>query len=292
MTFVVFGVTGQTGRVVAESLLGHGKAVRVVVRDGAKGEAWRGNGAEVASADLCDRDSTLAALRGAQAAYVLMPPNPTAPSLRAHQARVLDALAPAIAESGLSHVVVLSSLGAQHASGTGPIVGLHEMEQRLRAGRVAATFVRAASFMENLAGSLSMVSQGVLPTFFEPSAPIEMIASKDIGRFAARLLVEGPPSGHATVELSGPRAYSAEDTAQSIARIVGKPIRVEQLPTSAMPSMLKSFGFSDDMAALYREMTDAVNSKHVGFEGGDARRASGTTELEDVLRALLGVGRE
>ncbi len=55
--YVVAGVTGQTGSAVAETLLGQGKAVRVIVRSAEKGETWRARGAEVAVASLEDANS-------------------------------------------------------------------------------------------------------------------------------------------------------------------------------------------------------------------------------------------
>ena len=61
--FVVAGVTGNTGKVVAETLLVQGLPVRVIVRDAAKGEAWKKKGAEVAVADLHDAKALTAALR-------------------------------------------------------------------------------------------------------------------------------------------------------------------------------------------------------------------------------------
>ena len=45
--FFVAGVTGNTGSVVANTLLERGKRVRVLVRDSQKGDAWERRGAEV-----------------------------------------------------------------------------------------------------------------------------------------------------------------------------------------------------------------------------------------------------
>src|SRR6266576_2040536 len=75
MSFVVAGVSGNTGKVVAESLLAQKRGVKVVVRDSAKGEPWKAKGAEVAVADLGDADALARALRGAEGAYLLIPPN-------------------------------------------------------------------------------------------------------------------------------------------------------------------------------------------------------------------------
>ena len=75
--FAITGITGHTGAVVAETLLAAGKPVRVIVRDAAKGAAWKARGAEVAVADLKDAAALAQAFRGVQGAYVLSPPDLT-----------------------------------------------------------------------------------------------------------------------------------------------------------------------------------------------------------------------
>jgi NAD(P)H dehydrogenase (quinone) len=49
--FVVLGASGNTGKVVAETLLRQKKKVRVVLHDAAKGKAWGEAGADVADKD-------------------------------------------------------------------------------------------------------------------------------------------------------------------------------------------------------------------------------------------------
>ena len=93
MTFVVAGVSGNTGKVVAESLLARGKQVRVVVREEGKAAALRAKGADVAVADLSDAAALGQALAGAEGAYVLVPPTITAPDFGAYQDGVTRALA-------------------------------------------------------------------------------------------------------------------------------------------------------------------------------------------------------
>ena len=63
--FVVLGVTGHTGKVVAETLLAQNRPVRVVVRSADQGEQWRTKGADVAVASLDDGPSLTRAVQGA-----------------------------------------------------------------------------------------------------------------------------------------------------------------------------------------------------------------------------------
>ncbi len=285
MTYAIAGATGNTGKVVAETLLSQGKAVRVIVRDAAKGESWRARGAEVAVANLGDVGALSRALAGVDGAYLLVPPDLSVPRFREYQEATGAALAAAVEQSRVPHVVLLSSVGAQHPSGTGPIAGLHSVEKRFFALTGTRTSsLRAAYFMENLAGSLGMLDQGILPSFTPASFAFDMIATVDIGKLAAQLLVEGTDKTQ-VVELGGP-ARSMQDAADILSTITGKRISVREAPLDVMVPTLTGLGLSEEVAQMYREMTDGLLRGHVAFEGGH-RRVLGTTPLETVLNDLL-----
>jgi uncharacterized protein YbjT (DUF2867 family) len=284
--YVVAGTSGNTGKVVASTLLAQKKSVRVVVRDAKKGETWKDRGAEVAIAELDDAEALTAALRGAEGAYLLLPPNMASSTPRADNAKRAQALAKAIDASGVKHVVFLSSIGSQHAEGTGPILSTHDAEALLGKLRTDVTFLRASYFMENLGASLYALGQGKLPVFLTESHEIPMVATADIGTTAAKLLVEGG-RGKRVVELSGPREYSPRNVAAALSRILGKTITVEQGPESVMIGALTGAGLNAEWARLYQEMTHGVNSGHIAWENGQAR-VRGTTDIEVVLRNLVG----
>src|SRR5688572_28359129 len=107
--FTIFGATGNTGSVVANTLLDRGKQVRVVVRDAAKAQAFRDRGAEVVIGSLGDVASIENALRDVEGAYLLLPPDPTAVSLVASRAAATDRIALAINRTKPGRVVFLSS---------------------------------------------------------------------------------------------------------------------------------------------------------------------------------------
>ncbi|MBV9947289.1 MAG: NmrA family NAD(P)-binding protein [Myxococcales bacterium] len=285
--FAVAGVSGHTGRVVAETLLAQKKPVRVIVRDAAKGQDWARRGAEVAVADLGDEGALTRALRGAEGAYLLLPPAMNSTDVRGDNARKTAAIARAVDAAGVSYVVFLSSIGSQHDAGTGPILSTHDAEAALAKTRAAVTFLRAPYFMENLATSLYALDKGELPVFLKLDRAIPMIATQDIGATAARLLLEGG-HGHTVVELHGPREYSPMDVAAALSRITGKTVTANQGPEEAMIPALTAAGLNAHWAGLFKEMTHGMNTGHVAFEGGMVRTAKGTTELELVLRQLIG----
>ena len=288
--FVVAGVSGNTGKVVAETLLAQKKAVRVLVRDAAKGDAWKAKGAEIAIAELDDVDAVTKALTGAEGAYLLLPPQWASTNVRGDNAKRAGGLAKAVEKSGVKHVVFLSSIASDQKEGTGPITSTYEAEKifgELKATSV--TFVRAAYFMENIGASLYALGQGQFPTFIRADLSMPMVASHDIGTTAAKALLEGG-KGHSVIELSGPREYTQNDVAAALSNLTKKTIRVQQGPEEAMEGALIGAGLSPTWAKLYAEMTHGINVGHVKFEGRGARAVRGTTALETVLEKLIAAG--
>lgn len=285
--YVVFGVTGNTGKVVAETLLAQKKPVRVVVRDAAKGEPWKAKGAEVAIATVTDAPAIQKALSGATGAYILLPPNYASNSILEDKKKEVAAFAAAIPASGVKHVVLLSSVGAQQPDGTGPIRSVHHAEKVFAGLGVPFTFLRAPYFMENWATSLGPVKeQGVLYAMFQKKIP--MIATKDIGTTAAALLVEGATKT-SVVQLHGPAEHDSADVAKTLGAILKKDVKVVFVPEEGRIGALTAAGLTPDMANLYREMTAGVDSGLVAFEAGAGRELRGGTTLETVLHGLLGV---
>lgn len=285
MLFAIAGVTGNTGSVVANTLLDQGHQVRVIVRDAAKAAPFAARGASVAVADLGDTAALTEALRGADGAYVLVPPNMATPDFRAYQKATGESIAAAAAASGLPHIVLLSSFAAQLPSGTGPIAGLHPLEAALRAlPHTHVSVLRAGYFMENLLGSFGMLDQGLLPSFLPADLPLPLIASKDIGAVAAELLANPPTGGSRTIELGGPERSTAE-IAGVLSGILGRTVTVHVAPVEVMADTLAGYGMPRQFAELYAEMTGAILRGEAKWEG--IGRREGTTSLESFLAGVL-----
>jgi uncharacterized protein YbjT (DUF2867 family) len=200
--------------------------------------------------------------------------------------RRANTIAAAVEAARVPHVVLLSSIGAQQADGSGPVLGLRDAEAVFSRGKAAATFIRAAYFMENWGGSLYAVGEGVLPTFLVADKAIPLVATRDVGVAAARVLAEGG-SDKRIIELAGPREYSPREVAAAVGRIVGKPIEVQQAPEEAMAPALMGAGMNAEWARLFQELTRGLNANIAVWEGGHPLWR-GETELQTVLATLLG----
>ena len=131
--YLITGATGNTGSVVAKGLLEQGKKVRVVARTQAKLEQLGALGAETLIGDITSQDTARKAFAQIEAAYLMIPPAMTVPDFRGYQKKLVDVYGSALEANGsVKHVVVLSSFGADKDAKTGPILGLHFLEERLK----------------------------------------------------------------------------------------------------------------------------------------------------------------
>jgi uncharacterized protein YbjT (DUF2867 family) len=261
--FVVLGASGNTGRVVANNLLAGGQKVRVVGRNAAHLQALTGKGAETFIADVSDTSALAKAFHGADSAYVMIPPNPTSTDPLGYSNRVSDAIAAAVQKSGTKNVIALSSIGAEQASGLGPVVGLHNLEQKLnQIDGANVLFLRAGYFMENTlpqAGAIHKMGYMVGP--LRPDLKVPMIATRDIGAAAADALLHPLVRGKQTRELLGQRELPYTDVAAIIGKAIGKPdLKYVHLSDDQVRAAMVQMGMSDQFARLLLEMTAALNS--------------------------------
>jgi|HubBroStandDraft_6_1064221.scaffolds.fasta_scaffold308927_1 uncharacterized protein YbjT (DUF2867 family) len=280
--FVVAGANGHVGSVVARELLAAGHKVRAIVRDVGKAKALASQGAELIAGELTDVGSLTRAMRGADGAFLLLPPAPAAPDVRTLQDQMTQAQTAAVTESGIRHVVLLSSWGAEKPAGTGPIVGLHVFEGALRKTGVTSTFVRAGSFTENLLSVLPAAQhQSILPNFFPPEHKVPTIATRDVAAVAVRALLS-PPAATQIVYVLGAHEYSAVDQATYLSKKLGKEIKLLNLPVSAASGAIQQGGVGASMANLLQEMYEGATKGLLGVEPGH-RVERGPTTLEQAL---------
>ncbi len=257
--YVILGASGNTGSIIANSLLSAGKKVRVVGRDSGRLQRFVDRGAQAFTADMSDAAALTKAFSGARAAYLLLPPAKS----REEQERDSDGIAKAVKESGLRYAVHLSSYGAQVAKGAGPVSGLHSSEQKLNAiDGLNVLHLRAAYFMENNLAAIGMIqAMGIFGNALRPELKIPMAATRDVGDYAAQRLVHLDFSGKQTRELLGERDLSMTEATAVIARGIGKPdLRYQQFPYDQVQQTLTQLGVPPKGAAMYIEMYKAINA--------------------------------
>jgi uncharacterized protein YbjT (DUF2867 family) len=271
---VVFGANGRAGGETARALIAQGEAVRVVLRRAEQAAGWAAMGADVAIASMDDAGAVAAALKGASGAFLLNPP-PVGGDPLARTEDIGAALAEGARRAGLPMAVVLSSIGAQHESGTGVIATLNRLEALLDGAATTTTFLRPGYFVETWSEvAEAAMAEGVLPTFIEPAQAMPMVSTTDVGRTAAQLLCEDW-TGTRVVELSGPHDWSAGDVAAAFARALGRPVQAVFVPPDQRAAMLADAGVPTEVAVALLGMYDGIASGRVAHEHGrELRRGS------------------
>jgi uncharacterized protein YbjT (DUF2867 family) len=284
--YVVLGASGNTGSIVADFLLSKGEKVRVVGRDAGRLQRFVDKGAEAFIAELSDAAALTKAFSGARAAYLLLPPVKS----RETQARESDAIAKAVTDSGLRYAVHLSSYGVQVSENTGPLVGLHASEEKLNAiSGLNVLNLRAAYFMENNLAGIGMIQgMGLFGNALLPDLKVPMVATRDVGDYAAQRLLHLDFSGKQTRELLGERDLSMTEVTAVIARGIGKPdLRYQQFPYDQVQQAITDLGVPPAGAALYVEMYKAINEKVVVALEPRSPENTTTTSFETFVKDVF-----
>ncbi|HEX2660821.1 MAG TPA: NAD(P)H-binding protein, partial [Polyangia bacterium] len=197
MIATVLGASGNTGSVVAQRLSAAGAQVRAFARSADKLQTLVQQGIQPVLGDVLDARALTDALRGSDIAYAMVPPRYDAADPIAYYDQVASSLAAALGQSGIRRVVLLSSLGAELSVGTGIVVGLNHVEQKLKAlPRLELLILRAGYFYENFLGSIGLIqAMGVNGGATKGDVPIPMIAAGDIGDLAAKAILAGDFTG-------------------------------------------------------------------------------------------------
>jgi uncharacterized protein YbjT (DUF2867 family) len=276
--YVILGATGNTGSRIAENLLAKGQKVRAVGRSADKLAGLVSRGAEPFTGSVDDAAAMTRAFTGAKAVYALIPPSMKEKDFRGYQKRITEALGAALEKSGVQFAVTLSSFGAELPSGTGPIAGLHELEERLnQISALNALHLRAAFFMENHLQVIGLIkSMGIFGGTIQADTRIPMVATRDIGDVAADALLALSFSGKSTRDILGQRDISHQEAAPILGAAIGKPnLRYSQVPNWQAKMAMAGMGLPGGLVDLILEMNDAISSGKI--KPTEARSAQNTT---------------
>jgi uncharacterized protein YbjT (DUF2867 family) len=281
---IILGGTGRVGSALADALIARGEPVTVVTHSPARASEIRKRGAEPAVADVHDVDATRAIFKRGKRAFLLNPPAPPDTNTDVEERATVAAIVAALSASGLEKVVAESTYGAQPVERAGDLGVLYEMEQALRAQPIPASVVRGAYYMSNWDAAFDTArNEGVVHTLYPVEFRIPMVAPQDLGRFAAKLMLEpiGAPGTH---YVEGPARYSSADVATAFAAALGKPVKAVSTPRDRWVESFRSLGFSEPAADSYARMTA------ITLDGGfpalsEARR--GEVTLQTYVNELV-----
>ncbi len=249
---LVLGVTGKTGRRIAERLASRGVPTRVASRSGDPPFDWG------------DQNTWDAVLDGVTAAYLSYAPDLAIPGAL----ECVGAFVERAVEQGAQRLVLLSGRGEEEAQ---------LCERIVQDAGVEWTIVRASWFNQNFSEGefLGMVLDGAI-TLPAGDVPEPFVDVDDIADVAVAALTENGHVGQ-IYEVTGPRTLTFAEVAEEIGRASGREIQYIQIPKETFSAGIAESGAPDDIAWLLDYLFSTVL---------DGRNA---TVCDGVQRAL---GRE
>lgn len=282
----IMGASGNTGKVIAETLLKNGEKVRVLARSAERLKELERQGAEVMIGDATDAAYLTAAFRGADAVYTLIPPHPGSTDFRSHQQLISEAIIDAIRASGVRYVV---SLGTIVESTTCPAAGVRSHEDRLKSlNGVHTLALHAGFFFENhFLGLAGIKHHGVYSSPISPDVAFEMIATRDIAAVAAQALRQRDFNGFVVRELLGERNLTMREVTQILSDRIGKAsLRYVQVPPADFIAGLVQMGLSQNFAGDVEQAFSGINQGHSRSKEGRRPENTTPTRFEDFAEEM------
>ena len=264
--YVITGATGNTGSIIASTLLDAGKQVRIIARDAEKAKDLIEKGAELFQGSTNDFEILKKAFAGANTVYVVIPMNMQAVDYTAFQMEHVNAIAEAMEACNVKNVVALSSQGAHINSETGIILGLHNMEERFNQIEGLNTLnLRPCYFMENTLGMVGMIKEsGIMGSPIKADLSFPIIATKDIGNYAAKRLLALDFEGKNHQDLLGARDVTYSEMAKVYGAAIGKPdLNYVQFPYADFKGAFMGMGASESVADKMNEFLVKVNAGEI-----------------------------
>ena len=239
---LIIGGTGDLGRALTRRLLAAGKPVRVMTRDRARAADAAAAGAVVVEGDLLDRESLVAACRGAEvviaAAHSIFGRGPAASvhvDGRGHRNLIDVAVA-----AGVRHFVYTSAYEHGPEYRTVPFFRIkYEVEDYLKSSPLAYTILRPTAFMETHAHGLigkPILHNGKAILFGAGNRPRNFVAVADVARIAELAVLDPSPKGE-TIDIGGPTNPTSMDVVRLYEKASGRTAKVTHLPLGLLRMM-------------------------------------------------------
>ncbi|HLX90207.1 MAG TPA: NAD(P)H-binding protein [Puia sp.] len=293
MKITLTGSLGNISKPMAEILIKAGHDLTIISSEPdmkAKIEALGARGAIGSVADITFLTNTF---KDADAVYTMVPYNfKVTTSYRQYVAGIGNNYATAIKATGVNRVVNLSSIGAHLENGTGPITGLHDVEQILnRLDNVAVKHLRPAIFYINFYFDIPLIKrQNIMGNNYSKDARLVMTHPRDVAAVAASELQQSFPG----------KSYryiaSDEQRISDIVKILGRAIEKPKLPwvqytdEQTFAGMTMSGIMPPTIANLYVELGTAID-RGILWEDYDRNKPEslGNTKLVDFAKEFAAV---
>jgi NAD(P)H dehydrogenase (quinone) len=261
----VTGASGQVGRRLATRLAAEGAHQRLIVRSADRAPQLPGTDTEIAlSPGYGDPESMRAAFSGAQTVF-LVSGREDVDRVSEHRAAVDAAV-----DAGVQRIVYLSFMGAA-PDATFTFARDHwATEEHIRASGLHFTFLRDCLYHQAIA---QFVGEDDVIRGPAGDGLVAAVAHDDVADVAtvALLAEDHHLFDGATLDVTGPTAYSLAEAAQVLSRVTGRTIRYE-------PETLEQAYASREVYGAARWEVDGWVSSYAAIASGELSTPSPTVK--------------
>jgi uncharacterized protein YbjT (DUF2867 family) len=283
MKITTTGSLGNVAKPLVKKLIAAGHQVTVITTKAERKEDIEALGAKAAVGSISDPLFLTEAFKGADAVYAMMPPAMSADNLIENIAIAGKAYAQAIKASGVTRVVMLSSVGADAAAGTGPVQGVHRVEQILEELEgVRITVLRSGFFFVNFFRDIALIkSRNIFGNNYNGDDPLALTHPEDLSSAIAQELQKEGNGFEVKYIVSD--ISTGNQIAAMFGAAIGKPkLTWTNIPDEQLKQSMLSVGLPPELAGLITEMGQGVRAgvitKDFFAKGG---KVTGQVKLED-----------
>ena len=255
MKITISGSLGNIGRYLTQQLVAGGHDVTVISSNEDRKAAIEALGAKAAIGSVSDVDFLQTTLTGAAALFAMTPPNMGGSHVIANTVNAGKAYAAAISATHVPRVIMLSSIGADQATGNGPIAGINHIEEIYKQLEgTSVTFLRAGLFYTNFYNDVPLIKgMGIIGANYPDTLSLPFVHPADIATAAAEELVHTPAGKNIRYIISDIRKPA--EFSKVLGAAIGKPELpwVEFTDEQSLQGMLQA-GLPEEIAKLYTEM--------------------------------------
>ena len=260
-TILVTGATGKQGGALIDELAGKGWNLRAMTRhpDGQAARKLRAAGVEVVTGDMDDAASLRGPLAGAWGVFSVQNTWEAGVEREEEQGKRLAEVAK---EAGVQHFVYASVGSADRKTGIPHFENKARIEETVRSLKFPSYVIyRPVFFMENLTTPWFLNGDAIYSAL-EPATVLQMIAVRDIGRYAARAFTDAERLNGREFDIAGD-ARTMPETAEVLGRALGRKIAYVQIPLEEVRKNSEDFaimldwfnriGYDADIEGMARE---------------------------------------